>query len=68
MIETERLVLRDWREEDAEPLIRHTNTPAVMRWLGGVQTEEVARQDDRRPGHALAARTRLHLLGRRAQG
>ena len=44
MIETERLVLRDWREEDAEPFIRHTNTPAVMRWLGGVQTEEVARQ------------------------
>lgn len=44
MLETERLVLRDWREEDAEPFIRHTNTPAVMRWLGGVQTEEVARQ------------------------
>ena len=44
MIETERLRLRDWREEDAEPFIRHTNTPAVMRWLGGVQAEEVARQ------------------------
>jgi len=44
MIETERLVLRDWREDDAEPMIRYTNTPAVMRWLGGVQTEEVARQ------------------------
>ena len=44
MFETERLVLREWREEDTEPFIRHTNTPAVMRWLGGVQTEEVARQ------------------------
>jgi RimJ/RimL family protein N-acetyltransferase len=34
--ETERLVLRDWREEDWEPFWEGTNTPAVMRWLGGV--------------------------------
>ncbi len=40
MIETERLILRDWREEDIEPFIRHLNTPAVMRWLGGVKTRE----------------------------
>jgi RimJ/RimL family protein N-acetyltransferase len=38
MIETERLILRDWREEDVEPFLRHTNTPAVMRWLGGVKS------------------------------
>lgn len=38
-LETERLLLRDWREADIAPFIRHTNTPAVMRWLGGVQTE-----------------------------
>lgn len=38
--ETERLRLRNWREEDAEPFRRHTNTPAVMRWLGGVKTDE----------------------------
>lgn len=44
MIETERLRLRDWRDEDTDAFIRHTNTPAVMRWLGGVQTEAVARQ------------------------
>lgn len=37
MIETERLVLRNWRESDIEPFDRHTNTPAVMRWLGGVK-------------------------------
>ena len=36
MIETARLRLRDWNEADVEPFIRHTNTPAVMRWLGGV--------------------------------
>jgi RimJ/RimL family protein N-acetyltransferase len=40
MIETARLVLRDWREEDLDPFVRHTNTPAVMRWLGGVQDPE----------------------------
>jgi RimJ/RimL family protein N-acetyltransferase len=40
MIETERLLLRDWREEDLDPFVRHTNTPAVMRWLGGVQDPE----------------------------
>ena len=40
MIETERLILRDWREGDAERFIRHTNSEAVMRWLGGVKTPE----------------------------
>ena len=34
--ETERLVLRDWRDEDWEPFWAGTNTPNVMRWLGGV--------------------------------
>lgn len=34
-IETERLVLRDWRDEDWPEFFRVTNTPAVMRWLGG---------------------------------
>jgi RimJ/RimL family protein N-acetyltransferase len=40
MIESERLRLRNWRIEDTEPFIRHLNTPAVMRWLGGVRTPE----------------------------
>ncbi|HEX8214991.1 MAG TPA: GNAT family N-acetyltransferase [Allosphingosinicella sp.] len=43
-IETERLVLRDWREGDAEPFERHTNTPAVMQWLGGVKPPEIIRE------------------------
>ena len=38
VIETRRLVLRDWREGDETLLHRHCNTEAVMRWLGGVQT------------------------------
>lgn len=35
-IETPRLKLRNWRETDVESFVRYTNTPAVMRWLGGV--------------------------------
>ena len=41
MIETERLRLRNWTAQDCEPFHRHTNTPAVMRWLGGVKPREV---------------------------
>lgn len=39
-LETERLVLRDWREGDAEEFFRVTNTFAVMRWLGGEMDAE----------------------------
>jgi len=35
-IETDRLVLRDWRDEDWPRFWAATNTPGVMRWLGGV--------------------------------
>lgn len=38
-LETDRLVLRDWRDGDAAEFFRLTNTPAVMRWLGGVLDE-----------------------------
>jgi len=34
--ETDRLILRDWREEDWPLFWGGTNTPGVMRWLGGV--------------------------------
>lgn len=34
--ETERLLLRTWDPEDLDEFIRHTNTEAVMRHLGGV--------------------------------
>ena len=40
MIETERLILRPWREEDVAEFARVTNTPAVMEYLGGVQKPE----------------------------
>jgi RimJ/RimL family protein N-acetyltransferase len=44
MIETGRLILRDWTGADIEPFLRHTNTPSVMRWLGGVTPEDEARR------------------------
>ncbi|MGZ8285960.1 MAG: GNAT family N-acetyltransferase [Allosphingosinicella sp.] len=39
-VETPRLILREWREEDIEPFVRHLNVEPVMRWLGGVRTPE----------------------------
>ncbi|MGP1283918.1 MAG: GNAT family N-acetyltransferase [Parasphingopyxis sp.] len=39
IIETERLILRDWRDADREPMYAHVNSrPNVMRYLLGVQT------------------------------
>lgn len=39
IIETARLKLRDWDAADTAPFAAHTNTPNVMRWLGGVKTD-----------------------------
>ena len=39
----ERLILRDWREEDWAEFWRLTNTSAVMRWLGDEAGEGVRR-------------------------
>ncbi|MCZ8136960.1 MAG: GNAT family N-acetyltransferase [Porphyrobacter sp.] len=38
---TERLELRRIREDDLDPHMELLNTPAVMRWLGGVQPRAV---------------------------
>jgi RimJ/RimL family protein N-acetyltransferase len=53
-LETPRLILRDWTEADWSPFFHHTNTPAVMRWLGGVMDDA---------GRALA-RERLEFYQR----
>ena len=39
MIQTERLLLRNWTGADIEPWLE-LNTEPVMRWLGGVRTRE----------------------------
>lgn len=38
VLETGRLRLRTWDEADIDPFMAQLNTPAVTRWLGGVQT------------------------------
>jgi RimJ/RimL family protein N-acetyltransferase len=38
-LETDRLVLRNWTPDDLERFAQVTNTPAVMRWLGGVMDQ-----------------------------
>ena len=38
MITTARLVLRKWRDDDAEPLARMHESPEMMRFLGGPMT------------------------------
>jgi RimJ/RimL family protein N-acetyltransferase len=44
-IRTERLWLRSWRLSDAKVYDQACNTPAVMRWLGGVQTLRELKSD-----------------------
>ncbi len=38
--ETERLTLREWGEGDGDRFYAVMNTPAVLRWLGGVQDRD----------------------------
>jgi RimJ/RimL family protein N-acetyltransferase len=38
--ETERLILREWDDHDEARFYHVINTPAVMQWLGGLQTPE----------------------------
>lgn len=55
-LETERLILRDWQDDDdwAE-FFRVTNTPAVMEWLGGL-LDEPGRAKQRERVEQCAAR------------
>ena len=65
MIETERSVLRAWREEDVAPLLAICGDPVVMRHLGSVQDEaavlaamERQRASQARDGHCYWAAER----------
>ncbi len=48
-LETDRLIVRDWQgDADWAEFFAHTNTPAVMRWLGGTFDEALeAKQRER---------------------
>ncbi len=62
MIETERLVLRRWREADREPYVAMMLDPQVSDWLGGPFTAEEALARIERNEAALAQ----HGYGRMA--
>lgn len=67
--ETERLILRDWREEDWAEFFRVTNTPAVMRWLGGVMDADgMAKQRARVEGCRAAHGHCFWVVERREDG
>ena len=44
-LQTARLRLRAWQPGDTERLAEACNTPQVMRWLGGVQTQRQLEAD-----------------------
>ncbi|MBA4012435.1 MAG: N-acetyltransferase [Phenylobacterium sp.] len=59
-LETERLILRQWRDEDLDDLAAMSADLEVMEWMGGVLTREEARAFMDR-AHASFAR---HGMGR----
>lgn len=67
--ETDRLILRDWREEDWPRFWEGTNTPAVMRWLGGVcDADKRAGAQDRLLGYQRDHGHTFWVLERKADG
>ena len=64
---TDRLILRDWRPEDRVTFMDHLNSPAVMRWLGGVQDAATyAAAFDRIDGYARDFGHTLWIVERKA--
>lgn len=67
--QTERLRLRTWDEGDERPFFERMNTPAVMRWLGGLQTaEEWSAACGRLKRYELDYRFTFWLVERRKDG
>lgn len=66
---TDRLILRDWRPDDRATFLRHLNSPAVMRWLGGVQDDATyAAAFDRLDGYARDYGHTFWIVERKADG
>ena len=67
--ETKRLRLRTWDPQDLDEFILHTNTPAVMRWLGGVWPREDHQKGfERIQGYARDFGHTLWIVERKADG
>ncbi len=54
MITTERLILRQWRDQDREPYVAMMADPEVGYWLGGTQSREDALAAIDRRRHRIA--------------
>ena len=68
-VETDRLRLRTRSEADKAEFVRTTNTPAVMRWLGGVQSaESMAAGFERIDGYQRDFGHTLWLVERKSDG
>lgn len=68
-LETDRLILRDWRGEDWPRFWALTNTPAVMRWLGGLADEQAMRAArERVEGYARDHGHTFWVVERKADG
>ena len=67
--ETDRLILRDWREEDWPRFWEGTNAPAAMRWLGGVcDADKRAGAQDRLLGYQRDHGHTFWVVERKADG
>ena len=55
MIETDRLILRAWRDSDVEPFHTMCNDPEVMRYLGPPMSREVAEESAARQNGLIAS-------------
>lgn len=68
-VETPRLRLREWREGDLARFAEVTNTPAVMRWLGGVMdADRLAAFGERLVGFQQRLGHTFWVVERRADG
>lgn len=69
MIETDRILLRGWRESDAEPFLAMGNDPAVMEYLGPPQSRaDVDAAIERQNGFIAAHGHCFWALERREDG
>ncbi|GAA0663909.1 RimJ/RimL family protein N-acetyltransferase [Sphingomonas insulae] len=69
MIETERLILRGWREDDRALFHRLGNDPWTMRYLGPLRSQDDDDQAfDRQRGFLASHKTCAWLVERKADG
>ncbi|WP_313434564.1 GNAT family N-acetyltransferase [Novosphingobium sp.] len=68
-LETDRLVLRNWRRGDMARFAEVTNTPEVMQWLGGVMdAERLAASEGRMLGLHESHGHTFWIVERKADG